>query len=426
MSDDVSTPSTAPNPAPLGDANADALIPDRPGGALGLTSRISALAYAIAIVALGCAPVALVLSGVMGALSGVIGADPEATEALGGLGDLSGAASGLFAATLVLVVVAALGAVVVGAVERGGPAGGARAITRVLAGSRFALLTWLAMLVGIIGAAIGATVAILVTGADNPNQGWMMVGLLAGLFPLLALMGVFYTKVVAKRPLSSMGFCGPNWWSRYARGWGIGVVLALALTAFGSLIAALVGVETPAFDGEPHARLIATPGFWMLVAGIIVIMSIQGGSEEVLVRGWMMSAVARQAGFAAALWASSLMFGLLHADRMVIGLGVGLMSLAALSSVGLLLGVWAAREQSIGGVCGAHGGFNATLVLFGLFGIAVTSDADTVGEMVTTFLADITAMPEASDAWPLILAQLILFSVVAAWAARGLPKRGAE
>jgi len=100
----------------------------------------------------------------------------------------------------------------------------------------------------------------------------------------------------------------------------------------------------------------------VLLLGFIV----QGSTEEIFFRGWLMQLIASRHGLWLAIGINSVLFGLMHAANIPPSreLFMGLLNIALF---GVFISLYAAREGSLWGVCGWHAAWNWLLGLgFGL------------------------------------------------------------
>jgi hypothetical protein len=128
------------------------------------------------------------------------------------------------------------------------------------------------------------------------------------------------------------------------------------------IIAASGGYSIEA-GGRLNAPTFAVLWPYIVFAGAFVI---QGSSEELIMRGWLMQLTASRYGVTAGIVFSTIVFSALHggniqaSDELVLGL-------LNIVLVGAFLGLYAAQEGSIWGVCGWHAAWNWILGLgFGL------------------------------------------------------------
>lgn len=279
-----------------------------------------------------------------------------------------------------------------------------------------------AIAAAVLGAVLGVVIAVA-QGADPMAQEQVMtpatIGGLVGFFPGLAGAAVLWAVVAERRTLASLGLGGRGALWRYGRGLLGGVGLAAALAAAALPIAAATG------QGEEARAALGplAPGALLLIGAVMAFMLVQGACEEIVFRGWMLSRVAARLGVVWGVGVSSALFGLLHADRFVAGALVGLGAVAATSAVGLAFGVWAARERVIAGVCGAHGGFNATLIGLTLAGLAMQSGATDAGGLIAALFEELDAELSSVSALPLFAAQIALFGGLALVLAKGITRR---
>ena len=190
----------------------------------------------------------------------------------------------------------------------------------------------------------------------------MLGTLFMTLFPILG--AILYIKVLEGRPMASMGFVRKGWWRHYLRGFGLGlamcsVALLLALTLGG------VGVSDAA---KPNITL------WLLtLAGFMV----QGMSEEVMFRGYLMVSLANRMPVWLSVAITALLFALLH------GGNAGLTPLAFVNLV--LFGIFAAlfmlRYDNIWGIGALHSAWN--FCQGNIFGVAVSGSA--AGDTLLSF-----------------------------------------
>lgn len=181
--------------------------------------------------------------------------------------------------------------------------------------------------------------------ARGPVGAAGVMALLVTAFPLIALITWAWVRGVEKRTLDTIGLVAPGGARRFVHGHLIGVGSVLAVVAS---IALLGGYQAhgvlPAFSSAA-----AFGGALLLLIGFAV----QSSVEEIVFRGWMLSAVARKFNLAWAVALSSLIFCLLHYSP-------GQFWLVTLNL--LLFGgftcAWALRANGIWGVMGWHAGWN--------------------------------------------------------------------
>lgn len=195
----------------------------------------------------------------------------------------------------------------------------------------------------------------LTAGKDDSPVGLLgFVAFLVGPFGLLALATLAWVRFVERRPLSTIGLTSPHGVAVFAKGLLVGALMMSAAVAGIWLTGVLrAGAIAPAFSSLTSIASIAV---------LLAAFAIQSSAEEVLFRGWMLSAVAAKFGTVAAIIVSSAVFTLLHSGRhagLLFSINVVLFALFACS--------WSLRTGNIWGVMGWHSAWNWLLgVGFGL------------------------------------------------------------
>ncbi|MDQ1153370.1 CPBP family intramembrane glutamic endopeptidase [Brevundimonas sp. SORGH_AS_0993] len=200
---------------------------------------------------------------------------------------------------------------------------------------------------------------------SGQSVGWTGTAFSLFSFAATALIVVGWVSLFERRNLLTIGFNGKGL-IRFVRGYGVG--LAFLLVVVGG-IAALGGyrIEAGGVFSTP-APLAALWPILVLLLGFVI----QGSTEEILTRGWLMQVIASRHGLAWGIGLSSVLFGLLHAAniRPSPELAVGVANVVLF---GVMIGLYAAREGSLWGVCGWHAAWNWLLGLG--FGLEVSGQA---------------------------------------------------
>lgn len=164
-------------------------------------------------------------------------------------------------------------------------------------------------------------------------------------FGLNGLMIVVWVLLVERRPLSTIGLTGGRSPIALISGALIGVAMILALVA----AIGLAGGYTPAALAPAWASPAALAGIGLMLLAFVV----QAGVEEIMFRGWMLSAVTRKLGLPIGVLLTSLVFTFLHwspHQPWVIIMSSFLFSIFACA--------WAIRAGNIWGVIGWHAAWN--------------------------------------------------------------------
>ena len=217
-----------------------------------------------------------------------------------------------------------------------------------------------ALLAPIIGLAM---VILPVLATDGLMQSWGSVdarghpiglnGLIVFLtipFGLMALLNLAWVWLVERRPLANIGLARAPAVRSFAQGLGLG-----ALTILSVIVAILLA---GGFEVGQIAPALSNPAGLLGIALLLPSFILQAGSEELLFRGWLLSALGRKLNLALAVVISSALFALLH-------YGPNQPWLVTLSSFvfGLFAACWAIKAGNIWGVMGWHAAWNWLLAV---------------------------------------------------------------
>ena len=162
-------------------------------------------------------------------------------------------------------------------------------------------------------------------------------------FVIILFLFIFWVKVIEKNALSSLGFVKRNW-LKYL-GWGIMISLLqmgmIALVYQGSGIGSF---ELNELSLEPLLFILGLFPFWLL----------QGGTEEVATRGWLLTRIAARTTLPLAIAISSSFFGILHMGNA----GVTFLSVLNIILDGVLSALLFIYTDSIWLVVAQHGTWN--------------------------------------------------------------------
>ncbi len=151
---------------------------------------------------------------------------------------------------------------------------------------------------------------------------------------------VIYCRVFEKRKIATLGLRKSN----IALEYGIGAVIGLAMYALTFLIAFLTGAVT--FEGGAS--------FSFPIVLFLIGFIIQGASEEILIRGYLMTSVARDYKVFLAVFFSSAVFSLIHMSNS----GVSMLALINIFLFGVFEGIYVLKRGDIWGACAIHSMWN--------------------------------------------------------------------
>lgn len=229
---------------------------------------------------------------------------------------------------------------------------------------RFKLVAWfliclLAMVLQLVPSfLIGAIIGIyaIVNGNMSILQGelytnpalmsWMNLVLSTG---SVILFFVFYTRVIEKRPFSTIGLNVKNKLQKYIRGALVAIVMQLSY--FVVVLAFGWGevVSEPIYATSPLGTS-AIPYVLLFLLGFMI----QGASEEVVVRGWMMPVLSRYYKVPIAIIVSSLFFSFLHMGNP----NVSDLALVNLVLYGVFAALYAINDGGLWGIFAQHSVWN--------------------------------------------------------------------
>ena len=162
-------------------------------------------------------------------------------------------------------------------------------------------------------------------------------------FVFILLLFIFWVKFIEKNPLSTLGFVKRNW----LKNLGSGILLSLLQMGVIALVYQLGGIgsfELNELSLEPILFILGLFPFWIL----------QGGTEEVATRGWLLTRIAARTNLPLAIAISSSLFGFLHLGNS----GVTFLSVLNIILDGVLAGLLLIYTNSIWLVVAQHGTWN--------------------------------------------------------------------
>lgn len=241
--------------------------------------------------------------------------------------------------------------------------------------SRYIPPIWLAVLISIgfiqlgeilafigmipIGIIIGTALATVNPTADRATVmevfGHYNIFFQLGSFFFMALLVFLWVKFREKRPFSSLGFFKEGWLKELGRGFLIGavqfslVVVLLLVTGTGSLKFGQVNLQSLIF-------VLAIIPFWIL----------QGGTEELVTRGWLFPAVSAKSNIFIGILISSALFGALH----LFNPGVTVLSIVNIILDGIFACFFMLKYDNMWVLAGMHGAWN--FVQGNIYGIQVS------------------------------------------------------
>jgi len=255
----------------------------------------------------------------------------------------------------------------------------------------------------------------------------LLPGLLAQ-FAVWFALTLFWVKVFERRSMASLGLEGRGFVGRYLFGLVLGVILVALVGAGVAGLTALFGdleaLSTPGdAAGGPvdYTRALsqaALVGYGLLLA----LFLFQGGVEEFIFRGWLMSTLTARWGQATGVVVASFIFAVFHLHVFMSGLIFGVLALTGIGLTGLVFSMLALWRRSIVEAIAAHGAFNAVAVIGPTFAMLASDPSLDFNSALMQVFSTATGTQGAQDtqigvqtaAQPLIMGviSLILLSVV--------------
>lgn len=189
-----------------------------------------------------------------------------------------------------------------------------------------------------------------VTNALTQSDTLMLVQLFS---TVLAIgVAVLYCRLIEGRSISSMGLRRGNILLEY----GVGALFGMLL--FSAVVGICVSVGGVSFGVQGFSWPI-----WLLyLLGFLV----QGMSEEVMCRGYLMLSISRKSKLWVGVVWNSILFALLH----IFNPGIGLLPLLNIALFGAFASIYSLKRGNLWGVCAIHSLWN--FVQGNLFGISVS------------------------------------------------------
>jgi len=171
---------------------------------------------------------------------------------------------------------------------------------------------------------------------------------------IITVIAIIYCRFLENRSLYSMGFTKEKLFSDY----GIGLVTGFVMLGASVLISWMGG--TLRYNGYTLGN-----GIVLLLAFFIGFV-IQGMSEEVLLRGYLMISIAGRNSIILAVLTNSVLFALMH----IFNSGISVIGIINLVLFGIFASLYVLKTNSIWGACAVHTMWN--FVQGNIFGIKVS------------------------------------------------------
>ena len=193
-------------------------------------------------------------------------------------------------------------------------------------------------------------------------------------FAFISLLIFFRVKVIEKRSLSSIGFNKNNWLKKYSLGFLIGLVMMSIIV----LILLLFGYITVEKNPIQPVGVSAISSVLVILFGWII----QGATEEIVTRGWLLNVLSTKYNIGVGLLISSTLFGLMHLTNP----NVNYIAVINIILVGLFYGLYVIKTNDLWSVCGMHSAWN--FAQGNIFGFEVSGLDISVGTLIDLNLVE--------------------------------------
>nr|WP_302418423.1 CPBP family intramembrane glutamic endopeptidase [uncultured Romboutsia sp.] len=187
-------------------------------------------------------------------------------------------------------------------------------------------------------------------------------------FAFISLLVFFRVKVIEKRSFSSIGFNKNNWLKKYS----LGFLIGLAMMSIIVLILFPFGYITVEKNPIQPVGISAIASVLVILLGWII----QGATEEIVTRGWLLNVLSTKYNIGVGLLISSTLFGLMHLTNP----NVNYIAVINIILVGLFYGLYVIKTNDLWAVCGMHSAWN--FAQGNIFGFKVSGLDVSIGSLI--------------------------------------------
>lgn len=180
--------------------------------------------------------------------------------------------------------------------------------------------------------------------SSNQDLIMLFISLMSGIF--VSALVFIRVKFVEKRKISTIGLSKDKWFKKYAKGFLVGLLMMGAVV----LILAIFGAIEVEINPTQPVGVEAIGGVLFILIGWIV----QGGTEEIITRGWFMNVIGARYNATFGLILSSVIFGFLH----LLNPEVNIIAVINIILVGFFYGIYVMKSNDLWAVCGMHTAWN--------------------------------------------------------------------
>ncbi len=205
---------------------------------------------------------------------------------------------------------------------------------------------------------------------EQTNQNSDLITLLCELltFGFMSLLVFYRVRKIEKRKLSTLGLSKNNFLDKYLVGFSLGLLEMLLVV----VILFIFGFLTIEKAQVQPIGIKAIGNILIILIGWII----QGATEEIVTRGWLMNVLSARYNVKLGLIVSSTLFGLMH----LLNPNVNYIGILNIILVGFLFGIYVLRTNDLWGVCGMHSAWN--FAQGNIFGFEVSGLNVQVGSLI--------------------------------------------
>ena len=187
-------------------------------------------------------------------------------------------------------------------------------------------------------------------------------------FSFIALLVFLRVKFIEKRNLSFIGFNKNNWLRKYLLGFSIGIIM------MGIIVLILLPFGYITIEKNP----IQPVGVSSISSILVILLGwiIQGATEEIVTRGWLLNVLSTKYNIVFGLLISSTLFGLMHLANP----NVNYIAVINIILVGIFYGLYVIKTNDLWAVCGMHSAWN--FAQGNIFGFEVSGLNVSVGSLI--------------------------------------------
>lgn len=234
--------------------------------------------------------------------------------------------------------------------------------SRILLNIVFAIIVFLVMI--ILGQTVGGILTAGIIKLTGINIGALSLSLIATVPILLCFLWV---KFIEKRPIATLGLRRNKAIINFFKGMIFGLILFTSVILL-MYISGVIRVNQGIGIGL---------NFLPQIILMFIVWVIQGSSEEILTRGWLMNVVGARYIPMVGFILSSVIFGIMH----LLNPGINIVSVLNIILVGFMLGLYVVHTKNLWGACGIHAAWNFAQA--NIYGFNVSGLEINVGSLIT-------------------------------------------